>query len=449
MGGCNLLYLRRILFVIIMLLFFSPVAQAGEQVHVNAFCVGDSVGDEVYLNDLTTLTFGWARINADLDLFRDEFPGQAEELAELADQSQVKKLLGVFCNDSSIIKNLINEETGEFVIKLNNFLEEQPITYDGIVIDFENFPKEEREQFVIWLSAVKEDLEVKGKLLSVCLPPPVYNSKFFDYSGIAAIVDEIILMAHDYEDPAMASSEKPNKPFNLIWEDLSVLSDVYNVPGYKVLLQLSLENDQWKQDSYGQYIWLCDDSEDGIRKSPYNPILEQIQSVLSSNNVDIVKDELNSKTKTKELVFWRDENFDQEDDFYCIEDKENQNSCIPVTGTHTILNTIYYDDEESLPDKVNLIEEFNLKGLSVWKLGFRGKPHPREWGVFREEAPSYKWPDLNVDNMIDLEDIAVLANEYGKNEKASKWGADAERADVYNNGHIDLFDLVKLSRSVR
>ncbi|MEN6326523.1 MAG: CFI-box-CTERM domain-containing protein, partial [Syntrophomonas sp.] len=260
---------------------------------------------------------------------------------------------------------------------------------NGVVIDFEGFYPSDRtltaheietnrQAFVSWLTDLKTVLHPRGISLSVCLPPALYQGQYFDYYGISQAADEIILMEHDYSDN---SSPSEDSPINLIRSDIQKLTLDYQVPGDKIILQLSLANTQYKKYTIG--------SENYFFKAA-QPSLTTIRNTINSINAGgesagtIVKHIYNAATATCELVFDRTENVTAGGTTY--------------SGT-LVTNDIFYLDEKSIAARINLVNELNLRGLSLWKLGYNNYydnsntlvKNTYAWDLLTFKAPPALW----------------------------------------------------------
>ena len=81
--------------------------------------------------------------------------------------------------------------------------------YKGLTLDIESFPDDSRDDYHELVSELYGDLHAKGLKLYVAVP---VNDKSFDYAGIAAVSDGLILMNYDEHYPgsepgAVASQE--------------------------------------------------------------------------------------------------------------------------------------------------------------------------------------------------------------------------------------------------
>lgn len=68
--------------------------------------------------------------------------------------------------------------------------------YDGVQVDFEVMATDDKGNFMAFLQELKT--RMPGKLISVALPARTTKTReFFDYAEFAAIVDRIVVMAYD------------------------------------------------------------------------------------------------------------------------------------------------------------------------------------------------------------------------------------------------------------
>lgn len=99
-------------------------------------------------------------------------------------------------NDASLLHFLLNPAL-PFRAGVVKAIAERAAAFDGVQIDFEAVPADDREQFLSFLADLKKALPA-GKTLSVALPPRRTTvNDAYPYGAIAAVVDRVIIMAYD------------------------------------------------------------------------------------------------------------------------------------------------------------------------------------------------------------------------------------------------------------
>jgi len=216
------------------------------------------------------------------------------------------------------------------------------ISFDGVVIDFEGLKGDTlKEEFNLFLSELKQELDKSVKKLYVAIPPKrtpgqVYFDGY-DYRTIGGIADKVILMAHDYYAKNLTDSDMQNgytitpmTPIDEVYYALEAVTDkdtgVKDVS--KIYLQLSFDSVLWKL-------------KDGkvINKYPYSldygTIQQRLLTDAAMNYSDLSQDPY--------ITF-----LDASD------------------GTN---NVLWYEDSRSIQAKIDLAKMFGINGISLWRLG--------------------------------------------------------------------------------
>lgn len=192
---------------------------------------------------------------------------------------------------------------------------------DGVNIDFEFMPTAERANFVSFLSELHTDLGAMGKTLSVDLPAVTNGTTDtwdagYDFHAIGQTVDDVIIMGYDYSYPTSAPG--PIAPVS--WVQASVVYATSQIPSSKILLGL---------DTYA-YDW-------GIGKASAMT-LSAVEKYISLHHIQ---------------PQWNGAAFAP---YYTY-----QNGAI----THTV----YYETPESITPRLNLVSQYQLRGIAVWRAG--------------------------------------------------------------------------------
>ncbi len=320
---------------------------------------------------LNSASFGWARleydeaskqvkINTDSGTNEYYIPTGYTEVLQKATAGQVSRQLMFFVKDQIVfdavsnksvnLAELIvsNKEVRKQVIEamttmVNNTEKHgSSVSFDGLVSDFEGFKGEALKlSYNAFLSELKAELSKTGKLLYVAVHPrgkpgQVYFDGY-DYKTIGELADRVILMAHDYEATSLTDAEMqrgytdtPVTPFDEVYYALKSITDPANGVKdlSKIWLQLSMDTAQWKL-------------KDGkvINRTPYHPSYEQLRDRFLKGAVSLNYSGLSQNPYAK---------FDAED------------------GTQ---NIVWYENQQSITEKIKLAKMFGIKGLSLWRLG--------------------------------------------------------------------------------
>ena len=321
------------------------------------------------INSLHSVGFGWSRLEYDnemnqvvLNTTRKNnneflFPVGFEEPFKLAKESNVSTQLMVFAKNDTLTPTgvplieyiVTNAEVRKQVIdsigaQLNVISSENTnISFDGVVIDFENMKGEGLKQsFNGFLRELKQELNKNNKLLYVAVHPARRPGQAYfdsyDFKTIGEISDKVILMAHDYYAKQLTDAEMqrgytttPLTPIDEIYYALKAITDketgVQDLS--KIMLQFSMDSVQWKL-------------KDGkvLNRVPFSPSYEAIQQRLVMEGVTI---NYASRIQNPYATF-----FDPKDETD---------------------NIIWYEDARSIQAKIDLAKMFDIKGISLWRLG--------------------------------------------------------------------------------
>lgn len=200
--------------------------------------------------------------------------------------------------------------------------------FDGVVIDFENLKEDNFEDYVQFIEAL--DKAIPTMTLDVAVQP-----RAFAYERVLPYVDHMILMLHDYESKSEVIInfnqnyvEQPISPLESIKEDLDqIVKSIEPWDRDKLILQINLAVVQWQGDTLYEV----------KRYTPgYQKLIERMT----------------------ELTF---------SDFYY--DQISKNPFLHYVDENKQINTIWYENEASLQEKINLVFDYDLGGISIWQIG--------------------------------------------------------------------------------
>jgi len=347
-----------------------------EELH--GFYAIKSYDQAALMKELSSVSFGWSRLEydessngftiaVDQDGSSDFFiPAGYSEPIDLAKQQSLPMQLSIFASNETKINDPVSGQTVGMVEYMLSSSEAQDnvisqlvqllagtsagnslITFDGVVIDFENLKGEKlREQYSGFLLKLKDRLAGQGKRLYVAVHPQRGNGQAYydgyDYRAIGEIADKLILMAHDYNavsltenEMAIGYNDTPLTPISEIYYALKAVTD--KVTGVsdpsKIWLQLSFDTVQWK---------LVDGKV--VNKKAYRPTYNQIWERMNKKEPDSkLSIRYSDKLQNPYLTYYN-------------------------TGDGTD-NIIWYEDSRSVKAKLELAKMFGVKGISLWRLG--------------------------------------------------------------------------------
>ncbi len=209
--------------------------------------------------------------------------------------------------------------------------------YDGINLDLENVPSEDRGNYTAFVRELAQGLRPRGYLLTASIPAKVRDERSnnwsgaFDYAALSPWLDQIMLMTYDEN----AASGKAGPVASLPWVEQVVKYARTVIPGRKILIGLA---------GYG-YDWAVGRSGAKAREFP------EIQSLVNRNGIAPRWDNANKVPYVRY-----------------------------VSGGQS--RVIYYENSWSAAYKLDLVNRYNLGGVALWRLGGED---PAIWPLIRRK----------------------------------------------------------------
>lgn len=209
---------------------------------------------------------------------------------------------------------------------------------DGINIDLENLTQNQRADYVDFVRLLREKLPA-GKTIAVAVAanPNGYSTGWqgsYDYAGLAAYSDYLLLMAYDESYYGSA----PGPVASIAFTENSIKYALKLVPKEKLVLGLPF---------YGR-IW----SNSGGYPKGYGISNTKILKLLTEYRGTAAVD------STRQSAFAA----------ITISASDTK----PVIGGKTLAAgtyTIWYENEQTLKTKLTLVQKYDLKGAGSWSLG--------------------------------------------------------------------------------
>ena len=335
-----------------MMMRFYRVSQT-DLSELHGFYAISSYSQKDKISSLTSMTTGWSRmeygetgpwLNTTSAGNNDwAVPAGSQEIVDLAKDSQVFLLLGVYLDLSQTYDGntqaslILSEENREAAVQaIVDFLRENP-SYQGVTIDFEGFVSESyKAPFTAFLTLLRQELNETGSYLLYCALPPMENYRGYDWRAIGDIVDKVILMAHDYDPNTLPDylqtdiPQTPLAPFNKVYQALLQITDEQTGvrDKSKVLLAISFGTTRW------EYTDITFSST--AKTSSYEAIRNRLQSGSSEYYFD-------ESSQSPYLYYYDDSD-----------------------GTY---NVVWYENADSVQMKCTLAQAFGIGGVSLWRLG--------------------------------------------------------------------------------
>ena len=220
--------------------------------------------------------------------------------------------------------------------------------YYGFQFDFENVNINDKNEYTAFIKKASEALHKNNLAISITTLPHIKNAPInnayrkwyytnwsgaFDYPQLAKYCDFITVMMYDLH----TSFTTPGPIAPLPWVEKFIKYLITIMPADKISLVVPVYSGLWQTKAYG-----------GAFKSHETQISYQdVQAFLQ---------------KYKLKPHW---------------DKTSQAPFVIYSDDGTKLNKfLFIENAKTFADKLNLAEKYNLRGISVWKLGYED---PKVW----------------------------------------------------------------------
>jgi spore germination protein YaaH len=201
--------------------------------------------------------------------------------------------------------------------------------YKGINLDFEQLDSSDEAAYVRFLQELHEKTSQKGITLSVAIAPSIGNDDF--HKGVGQNADQVVLMTYDYSYPG----GKPGAVAPTWWVKSVLDYETTVIPRQKILLGIN---------AYG-YAWA-----------------NSRGAAVALKNIEKVKEKYHATDHFDGLA----------DAPFLTYTKEHKDYIL------------YYEDYHSLTDKMNLVKEYGLQGIAIWRVGLENEDLWRAVEQFRQ-----------------------------------------------------------------
>ena len=210
--------------------------------------------------------------------------------------------------------------------------------YSGVTVDFEGLRAASRSDFTAFLEELSREVHGLGKTLYVCVSPVLSSGPYYDgydYRAIAALADQVILMAYDYDARDLSGFEGTEyhkniapAPIDQVFMSLAAIAAAVQDPG-KIALGFSCKNIAWQ----------IDENERLVSGKPLYPSNETLYRRLEQ--ADTIRG-------------WSD-SYQTSYAIYAVESGERYFT--------------WYDDSTSVQVKLNAARLLGITDISIWRLG--------------------------------------------------------------------------------
>lgn len=246
---------------------------------------------------------------------------------------------------------------------------------DGVNVDIENVTEDDRANYTDLVRMLREKLPTgKSVVISVAANPYGWTTGWhgsYDYTALSKYADYLMIMAYDehYE----GGEAGPVASIDFV--EKSIQYALERVDKNKIVLGIPL---------YGRY-WKNSSSAGGRAVS-----LEKVAELIRTRNGKITFDE-KSKTPKAEIFI------------SAVGTRPTIYGKTLQPGTYTI----WYENEESIKAKLELVNKYDIKGTGTWRLGMEEKSI---WKIFKE----YLSQDTKVFSDVENGHWAEKAIKYMK-----------------------------------
>ncbi len=349
---------------------------------------------------LTQINFFSAELNEYGDIINDHNWGNLYFI-EFAQSHGVKVKLcaNLFGQEplSTLLSNYFYRQNA-----INNLLDLViDVGADGIDIDFELLPTNQRENLVLFMEELSFafHLEIDDPIITMATPA-VDWSNAWDYESLADITDGLFIMGYNYFYSG-SSAAGPVSPLGGYFYDIEYTVNDYldktNNQRDKLILGLP----------YYGYDWPVINHLMNSQTIGYGTARTYAAARLLSDSYGNSWDNLSNSAW---LSYYDD------------------------TGTW---NQCWYDNDLSLSNKYQFAKEQELQGVGVWALGYDDN-YEDLWLVLESNFLNSLLGDVNFDQIINIQDVIIIVNIIIGNS------SDLVEADLNNDAHTDVLDILVL-----
>jgi LysM repeat protein len=209
---------------------------------------------------------------------------------------------------------------------------------DGVNVDIENVTDADRENYTEFVRLLREKIPATKEVsVAVAANPNGWTTGWhgsYDYTALAKYADYLMIMSYDESYTGGEAGAVASLP----WVEGSLQYAISkNVPTEKIVMGVA---------HYGRY-WMEGASYGGLGISNW-----QVDELLTKYNGTVVFDEMTKSPKAIVTI------------------KEGDPKTV-INGTTLTLGTytIWYENEESIREKLALVSKYNIRGVGNWSIG--------------------------------------------------------------------------------
>ena len=210
---------------------------------------------------------------------------------------------------------------------------------DGINVDFEYIKNETAKAYVEFIRELSVMCRLNGIVLSVDNYRPADHNKYYNRKEQGIVADYVIIMGYDQH---YAGSEEAGSVASLSWVKEGIEETLKEVPAEKVINAVPFYTRLWEERPKTEEELALESDTDTS-----NPVVVTSKAY----GMDSIDKILAAKGASK--------TWDEESGQYYAEYTADGKTY-----------KVWLEEEESIAKKAELMKQYNLAGISAWKLGF-------------------------------------------------------------------------------
>ena len=272
---------------------------------------------------------------------------------------------------------------------------------DGIDIDFELLPTNQRDNLVLFMEELSFAFHSQMDDPIITMATPAIDwSNAWDYESLAEITDGLFIMGYNYFYSGSANAG-PVAPLGGYFYDIEYTVNDYlnktNNQTDKLILGLP----------YYGYDW------------------------------DVVDSSINSETMSYGIAKTYAEARMLDEYYGSYWDQSSNSAWLTYYDDTWTWNQCWFDDHLSLSNKYAFAKELELQGIGIWALGY-DDDYDDLWNLLKLHFESNVSGDINLDESTDIQDIIIVINIIIGNLDF------LYQADLNNDQYIDVLDILIL-----
>jgi peptidoglycan-N-acetylglucosamine deacetylase len=230
--------------------------------------------------------------------------------------------------------------------------------FRGLMIDFEDFPKEGQPGYIALLNELSADLHARGMKLYVSVPP---HNEEFDYAAVAAPADGVVIMNYDEHYPGAQSGPVASQDWFV--ENLKFAVNV--IPRNKIICAIA---------NYG-YDWVL------------KPKKGKLPPEDKDHSVSVQEAWLAARDSDEDVIF----------------DDDALNPHFSYLDEHGHRHDVWFVDAVTALNHMRAAQTLGIQTFALWRLGGEDRTLWRIWDVPGDPTAADKLHDVPPGQDVDME----------------------------------------------